>query len=279
MKIFITGAAGQLGTALRQKYPEAKYADSDELDITVKDSVLGYDWSNIDVLINAAAYTNVDGAETNEDAAMKVNATAVGYLAEVAKAHDLTLVHISTDYVFDGTKNPHTENEEFKPLSVYGKSKAAGDREVMKLSKYYLLRTSWVIGEGKNFVRTMLELGQKGINPTVVVDQVGRPTFTAELVRAINHLLTTKAEYGIYNVSNSGEPVSWADFTREIFKDAGLDRTVTDTTTEEYYKGKTGIAPRPANSVFDLSKIEATGFHPRDWKEDLREYIDKEMQK
>jgi dTDP-4-dehydrorhamnose reductase len=277
VNIFITGAKGQLGTALRNKYPEAKHADADELDITDKDSVLGYDWSDIDVLINAAAYTNVDGAETNEDTAMKVNATAVGFLAEAAEKNDMTLVHVSTDYVFNGQQQVHTEDEPFSPISVYGKSKAEGDKQAMKAPKHYIVRTSWVIGEGKNFVRTMLELGKKGVDPTVVADQVGRPTFTNELVRAIDHLLTTKAPYGTYNVSNGGQPVSWAELTRAIFKEAGFDRTVTDTTTEEYYKGKENIAPRPAHSDFDLSKIEATGFNPRDWQEDLREYIKKEI--
>jgi dTDP-4-dehydrorhamnose reductase len=279
MKIFITGAKGQLGTALRNKYPDAKYADQDELDITDKDNVIGYDWSDTDVLINAAAYTNVDGAETNEETAFKVNAEAVGYLAEAAEKNDMTLVHISTDYVFNGQQQVHTEDEPFSPMSVYGKSKAEGDKHAMKVPKHYLLRTSWVIGEGKNFVRTMLELGKKGIDPTVVADQIGRPTFTSELVRAIDHLLTTKAPYGTYNVSNGGQPVSWAGLTREIFKLAGMDNTVTDTTTAKYYEGKENIAPRPAHSDFDLSKIEATGFQPRDWKKDLREYIDKELQK
>ncbi len=277
MNIFITGSNGQLGTALRHQYPEAKYADSDVLDITDKDSVLGYDWSDTDVLINAAAYTNVDGAETDEETAMKVNAMAVGYLAIAAEENDMTLVHVSTDYVFNGQQQVHTEDEAFSPISVYGKSKAEGDKQAMKAPKHYIVRTSWVIGEGKNFVRTMLELGQKGVDPTVVADQIGRPTFTSELVRAIDHLLTTNAPYGTYNVSNSGQPVSWADLTRTIFKEAGFDRTVTDTTTEKYYDGKENIAPRPKHSDFDLSKIEATGFNPRDWQEDLAEYIKKEI--
>lgn len=279
-KFFITGAAGQLGTALHQKYPKAKTADIKAMNVTKKASVLGYDWSGIDTILNAAAYTNVDGAELpeNHDTAFAVNATAVGYLAEVAHQHDIILVHISTDYVFDGTKTPHSEDESFSPLSVYGQSKAAGDQEAVKVLKHYLLRTSWVIGEGKNFVRTMLELGRKGINPSVVTDQVGRPTFTTELVRAIDHLLTTKAPYGTYNVSNDGDPVSWADFTKVIYKEAGLSNTVTNTTTEKYY-GDQVYAPRPANSTFDLTKIKASGFSPRDWRQDLKEYIKKEMTK
>jgi dTDP-4-dehydrorhamnose reductase len=277
-EIFIVGARGQLGTALQAQYPGAQSADIDELDITNRESVMGFDWSGIKVILNAAAFTNVDGAETAEGrvAAWKVNTTAVGYLAQAAQAHDLTIVHISSDYVFDGTAEPHTEDEPFSPLSVYGASKAGGDAIVSLLPKHYLLRTSWVIGEGKNFVRIMLELGARGVNPTVVGDQIGRLTFTTELVRAIDHLLTTQAAFGTYNLSNSGDLASWADITRQIFSDAGLANTVTDTTTAEYYAGKDGIAPRPLKSGLDLSKIEATGFTTRDWKEDLKTYIEKE---
>lgn len=277
MGVFIVGANGQLGTALRAQYPNAQFADIDQLDITSHDSVLDFDWSNIDVILNAAAYTNVDGAETAEGriAAWEVNARAVGYLAESAHAHGITLVHISTDYVFDGAQELHLEDEPFSPLSVYGASKAAGDLLVAQLDKHYILRTSWVIGEGKNFVRTMLDLGQKGINPTVVADQVGRLTFTSELVRAIVHLLDTQAPFGTYNVSNGGDSASWADITRQIFVDAGFSNTVTDTTTAEYYRGKEDIAPRPLKSTLDLKKIKATSFEPRDWREDLREYVQK----
>ncbi len=158
LSIFIVGANGQLGTALKQQYPGAQSADIDELDITNAELVAGYDWSPIKIILNAAAYTNVDGAETDEGrvAAWRVNATAVGYLAKAAYDHDLTLVHISTDYVFDGSQNPHTEDEPLSPLSVYGQTKAAGDLVVGLVPKHYLLRTSWVIGEGQNFVRTML---------------------------------------------------------------------------------------------------------------------------
>lgn len=275
-QIFIVGANGQLGTALRQKYPGAQSADIGELDITNSQSVAGFDWSPIKIILNAAAYTNVDGAETAEGriAAWRVNATAVGYLAKAAMKHDLTLVHISTDYVFDGSQNPHSEDEPLSPLSVYGASKAAGDALVSMLPKHYLLRTSWVIGEGQNFVRTMLGLGQKGVNPAVVSDQIGRLTFTGELVRAIDHLLSTNAPNGIYNMTNDGEPASWADITREIFELAGYDLTVTNTTTAEYYANKPEAAPRPLNSVMDLTKLKSTGFTPRDWHDDLVEYIE-----
>lgn len=277
---FIVGANGQLGLALRAQYPEAQFADIDELDITKRDSVLSFKWSDITHILNAAAYTNVDGAETNEGrvAAWKVNATAVGYLCEVAAKNNITLLHISTDYVFDGTTIPHTETEDFAPLSVYGASKAAGDLLVSQLQKHFILRTSWVIGEGKNFVRTMIDLGKRGISPTVVADQIGRLTFTTELVRAIDHLITTPAPTGTYNVSNDGDAASWADITREIFKLSGFDDlTVTDTTTAEYFAGKEGIAPRPLQSTLDLAKIQATGFTCRDWYDDLSKYIKWEL--
>jgi dTDP-4-dehydrorhamnose 3,5-epimerase len=278
-KIFIVGANGQLGTALRAQYPNAKYADIGELDITNKDSVDSFDWSGIEVILNAAAYTNVDSAETLEGrvTAWKVNASALAHLSNVAQKNDITLVHISTDYVFDGTKDNHTEDEPFSPLSVYGASKAAGDLLMSQVDKHYILRTSWVIGEGKNFVRTMLDLGQKGINPTVVADQIGRLTFTSELVKAIDHLLTKQATYGTYNVSNSGEPASWADITREIFTIAGLNNSVTNTTTDAYYKDKEGIAPRPLKSTLSLDKLHAAGFTSTDWQEDLKIYIKKEL--
>ncbi len=282
MNIFIVGANGQLGTALRAKYPDAQFADIDELDITDKKSVEAFDWSGIDVIVNAAAYTNVDGAETPEGrtAAWSVNAQAVKYLTHIFWEHQMSaFVHISTDYVFDGTNKPHNEDESFSPLSVYGASKAAGDLLVSQVDKHYILRTSWVIGEGKNFVRTMLELGQKGVNPSVVSDQVGRLTFTGELVGAIDHLLDTKAPFGAYNVSNDGEPASWAEITRTIFEYAGLANTVTDTTTAEYYRGKESIAPRPLQSSLSLDKIKAAGYSPKDWKEDLKAYIEKELKK
>lgn len=279
MNVFIVGAKGQLGTALQAQYPDAKSADIDELDITDAESVARFDWSDIDVILNAAAFTNVDGAESAEGriAAWKVNATAVGHLAKAAREHGMTLVHISTDYVFDGSQTEHNEDEPFSPLSVYGNSKAAGDLLVGQLPKHYILRTSWVIGEGKNFVRTMLELGKKGISPSVVSDQVGRLTFTTQLVRAIDHLLTKQAPAGTYDVSNSGDVVSWAEITREIFKEAALPNTVTDTTTAEYYAGKEGIAPRPLHSALNLDKITATGFTPTDWRTDLHQYIAKEL--
>jgi dTDP-4-dehydrorhamnose 3,5-epimerase/reductase len=272
---FIVGSNGQVGLALRAKYPDAQFADAEQLDITNEESVQNFDWSSVTHILNAAAYTNVDGAETPEGkvAAWDVNATAVAHLAKAATLHDLTLIHISTDYVFDGSRSPHTEDEPFSPLSVYGASKAAGDKEAAKAPKHYIVRTSWVIGEGKNFVRTMLELGTKGVNPSVVSDQIGRLTFTTTLAEAIDHLLTTQSPYGTYNVTNEGEPASWADITRKIFEIAGLKNTVTDVTTDQYYEGKVGIAPRPLKSTLSLDKIKAAGYTPADWLVDLKKYI------
>jgi dTDP-4-dehydrorhamnose reductase len=279
-EIFITGANGQLGTALRAQYPTAKFAGKDELDITNKESVSNFDWAGIKYLLNAAGYTNVDGAETPEGRieAWKANAQAISYLGAVAREHDITLVHISSDYVFDGTKELHKEDEDLSPLSTYGASKAAGEIAASLAPKHYIIRTSWVIGEGKNFVRIMISLGQKGIAPKVVHDQTGRLTFTSELVRAIDLLLKNQSEYGIYNVSNGGDPASWADITRYIFAEAGFNLEVTNTTTAEYFAGKEGVAPRPLNSVLDLSKIQATGLSSIDWREDLKKYIQKEME-
>jgi len=274
-RFLIIGSNGQLGTALRKQYPDAQALDADGLDITNQEAVQQYDWSRVSVIINAAAYTNVDGAETSDGrvAAWNINAVGVRNLTDIAIAHDMTIFHISSEYVFDGTQNPHREDESLSPLGVYGDSKAAGDIAVSLAPKHYLLRTTWVIGEGKNFVRTMLGLGEKGIAPTVVGDQVGRLTFTSELVRAIDHLLRSKSAYGTYNVSNNGEPASWADVTREIFRLSGYDLAVTDTTTAEYFANKPESAPRPLQSTLDLTKIQSAGFEPRDWRQGLQEYI------
>jgi len=280
-RILIIGAYGQLGIALTKQYPNAKATDRDTLDITSWDSVNGFDWSNIDVILNAAAFTNVDGAETPEgrEAAWNINARAVSLLTKVAVQHDITIVHLSTDYVFDGTKTPHEETELFTPLSVYAQSKAAGDIAVSIAPKHYILRTSWVIGEGKNFVRTMISLAEKNISPTVVGDQIGRLTFTSTLVDAIAHLLKTTPAYGTYNISNDGDVVSWADITRAIFAELGRDDlTVTDTTTAEYFAGKEGIAPRPLQSELNLAKIKNAGLTIRDWRTDLHAYIEQEQQ-
>lgn len=278
----ILGGNGQLGQALQAQYPNARSTDVHELDITSVESLDKFDWSNIKIILNAAAYTNVDGAETPEGRvnAWKINATAVGNLVKIAQKHDLTLVHISTEYVFDGTKTPHKEDEFLSPLGVYAQTKAAAEIIAALAPKHYICRTSWLIGEGNNFVRTVLGLAEKNVSPTVVSDQVGRLTFTPVLVSAIDHLLKNNSEFGLYNVSNDGDVVSWADVTRAIFKELGRDDlVVTDTSTQEYYASKPDSSPRPLNSAFDLSKIKNAGVNLPDWREDLSGYVKKETQK
>lgn len=278
--LIIIGANGQLGRALQAQYPNARAVDSEMLDITNQDTVDTFDWSNVSTILNAAAYTNVDGAESPEGrvAAWSVNARGTANLARIAARHDITFVHISTEYVFDGTQDNHKEDEPFSPLSVYGSSKVAGDIAVSLAPKHYICRTTWLIGEGKNFVRTMIGLGQKGIAPSVVADQVGRLTFTTELVQIIDHLLKSNAPFGTYNSTNAGEPASWADVTRTIFKDGGFDLQVTDTTTEAYFTDKPAAAKRPLKSVLDLTKLQQTSFTPHDWRENLKDYIEKELE-
>lgn len=275
-KFVIIGAGGQLSLAMQKRWPKAKVVGSKDLNISDTHAVEAFNWTGVEVILDAAAFTNVDGAETPEGrvAAWQVNAVGAANLARVAIKRDLTLVHVSTDYVFDGSKDNHQEDEPFSPLGVYGQSKAAGEVAVSIVPKHYVLRTSWVIGEGKNFVRTMISLAEKNISPTVVADQVGRPTFTGTLVEATLHLLETNAPFGVYNVSNGGEPASWADITRQIFEDLGRsDLTVTNTTTAEYFASKENISPRPLQSSFDLAKIKATGLALRDWRADLANYI------
>ena len=279
-RFLIVGANGQLGQALQAQYPNAVAVDHEDFDVTNWETVDSYDWSNVDVIINAAAYTNVDGAETPEGRALawKINATGPGYLAKIATLHALTLVHISSEYVFDGSKTPHSEDEAYTPLGVYAQTKAAGDIAISTTPKHYIARSSWLIGEGPNFVRTMMGLAERNISPTVVSDQTGRLTFTPTLVAAIDTLLQSQADYGTYNVSNDGQPASWADVTRGIFSQLGrTDLTVTDTTTAEYYASKPESAPRPLQSTFDLAKIKAVGLNLSDWQTELHNYIQKEQ--
>ena len=276
-KTLVTGANGQLGRALQIEFPDAEFVDRAELDITA-DIAQARRWKDYGTIINAAAYTAVDTAETAEGRrdSWQINSQAVANLARIAMDNKITLVHVSSDYVFDGTNDAHTENELFTPLGVYGQSKAAGDTAVAYgAPQHYIVRTSWVIGDGKNFVGTMKSLAEKDVKPSVVSDQIGRLTFTQDLAAAISHLLTTKSPFGTYNLSNDGEPTSWANIAAEVYEQSGKSRDdVTPVTTQEYYAGKDGIAPRPLQSTLDLAKIKATGFAPREWKQALREYLE-----
>lgn len=275
-RIFITGGKGQLGTALKAVFPGATYVDRDECDITDWPSLTAIDWSRYDTIINAAAFTAVDAAETIEGrvAAWKVNAVAVRHLAEIANKHNLLLVHVSSDYVFDGNQEIHTEDESFSPLGVYAQSKAAGDIAASLAARQYIVRTSWVVGEGKNFVLTMMELAKKSVKPNVVSDQIGRLTFTNELAAGIEFLIAQKATYGVYNLSNDGESAAWSDIAKRVYELVGSNPDdITPVSTEEYYQGKSGIAPRPVHSTLNLDKIKAIGYHPAHWRVTLEEYV------
>jgi dTDP-4-dehydrorhamnose reductase len=274
-RTLVLGAHGMLGRALSARFPEAHLVGSAELDITDVAAVSAWPWEEYGVVVNAAAYTAVDSAEVEgRSAAWAVNATAPALLAEVARDHRLTLVHYSTDYVFDGVAQVHTEDERLSPLSVYGQSKAAGELAVAGAPRHYLLRTSWLIGNGGNFVRTMQRLAADGISPNVVSDQIGRLTFTDELVRATAHLLVGAAPYGVYNVTNSGPSMSWADVARSVFAHSGRSPDdITEVTTAEYASGKY-LAPRPCNSVLSLEKLATTGFVSEDAAKALQRYLD-----
>lgn len=285
-RILVLGADGQLGRALRAEYAgdeRVDFATRADLDIAAEDPQERA-WHEYDVILNAAAYTQVDAAETEagRTEAWATNVTAIATLTKICTEHRITLVHLSSDYVFDGTSaSPYREEDPPSPLSVYGQTKAAGDALVATTPRHYLLRTSWVIGEGRNFVRTMADLAARGIDPEVVRDQIGRPTFTADLARAIRRLIESRAPYGTYNVTGSGEPASWYDVSREVFSLVGADPSrITPVTAAEYERRArdrgapgTHLAPRPAYSVLDLSKIEGAGFIPPDWRESLARYV------
>lgn len=275
-KTLVVGGNGQLGAALRVEFPNAEFVDRDTFDISDPSSWENRDWRQYETIINAAAYTNVDGSETNEGRieAWKANATGVQRLAEVAIKNHLTFVHVSSDYVFDGRQEVHTEDEPFSPINTYGQSKAAGDIAAASVPQHYITRTTWVVGEGNNFVKTMADLAEKGVKPKVVNDQIGRLTFTKDLTKAIRHLIDTRPPYGTYNVTNDGESSSWADIAKKTYELTGHNPdNVTGVSTEEYYAGKDGIALRPLQSTMDLSKIKAAGFEPRDGSAALEDYL------
>jgi dTDP-4-dehydrorhamnose reductase/dTDP-4-dehydrorhamnose 3,5-epimerase len=274
-KTLILGANGQVGRALVAMFPEARAVDRTEFDITDAAAYDAFDWSAYGTIINAAAYTSVDTAETTEgrNACWAINVMATTLIAHAAIEHRLTLVHISSDYVFDGTVQLHTEEEPVSPLGVYGQTKAAADAIVSTVPNHYIVRTSWVIGDGSNFVRTMVSLAQRDIQPRVVNDQYGRLSFADDIAAGIVHLLAVNAEPGIYNLSNDGPVVSWVEIAREVFQLVGKSsESATGVTTDEYFAGKV-VSPRPVNSALDLSKLRAVGFEPRQAWVALRDYL------
>ena len=272
MRALILGADGQVGRALRTALPDAVALDRTACDVADPPAL---EWGAYDVVVNAAAFTDVDGAESRAADAWRANATGPAVLADAARRHGVVLVHLSSEYVFDGTSpRPYVEDDPVAPLSVYGASKAAGDLAVRGVERHYLLRPTWVVGEGRNFVRTMLGLAGRGISPTVVDDQVGRPTFAEDLANAVVQLVTSEAPHGTYHVTGGGEPASWADVARAVFAHAGRDDlTVTGTSTAEYFADKPHAARRPLNSVLDLGRAEAAGVPLPDWRERLAAYV------
>lgn len=287
-RTLVTGCNGQLGRAVRALAEERKVAkdfdfcDIDTFDMSDPAAYGKLDWSLYGTVINCGAYTAVDAAETPEGrrVAWAANATGPALLARTCAEHGITLVHISSDYVFDGTRELHDENEAMSPLSVYGQSKAAGDIAVAGCPRHYIMRSSWVIGEGKNFAKTMCALSDKVAagdleRVTVVDDQLGRLTFTRDMAAAIFHVLDSHAPYGTYDCTGSGAVKSWADIARACFeaKNGNGDKVVPVSTADYYASSEGPVAPRPHFSALDLSKLEAVGFHMPDWEKGLAEYL------
>ena len=284
-RTLVLGSRGQLGTSI-SKYVQEKgltgyeFADADTFDIADSAAYENYDWDLYGTIINAAAFTSVDKAETSEGrkAAWRVNVAGVANLAKIAAEHKITLVHISSDYVFDGTREEHNETEAFSPLGVYGQTKAAGDAIVSNVPRHYIVRSSWIVGEGKNFVSRMVSLAQESKQNGITTaqapaDQFGRLTFVNELTNGIFHLLNENAPYGTYNLTGSGDSASWYGIAVSIFNQVGADSSLIDRNSVEEYAKTTGGAMRPRFCTLDLSKLVATGFTPQPWQDNLTAYI------
>lgn len=296
MKVLVTGTSGQLGydvaLELKKRGHEAIGADRHEAateafshvvlditDATKVDEVVRK--LKPDAIIHCAAWTNVDGAEEPENlaAVRAVNVEGTGNLAEAAKAEDAKFMYISTDYVFNGEgEEPwRPDDDDFAPINVYGQSKLDGELKVREiLDKYFIVRIAWVFGKnGKNFVKTMIEVGRNHAEVKVVDDQIGSPTYCPDLARLLVDMIETE-RYGIYHATNSGDYISWADFTEEIYRQANIDTKVIRITTQEYLANNQGkqIAKRPFNSRLDKSKLEASGFTPLPaWQDALKKYL------
>ena len=292
MKVFVTGVSGQLGhdvmLELEKRGIEAvgsdRLANDDApfavvpLDITDKTAVeKTLTEIKPDAVVHCAAWTAVDAAEEPEnlEKVRAVNVDGTRNIAEACKKLDATMVYISTDYVFDGqgTDPWKPDDKNYAPLNVYGQSKLDGELAVVEnLDKYFIVRIAWVFGKnGNNFVKTMLNVGKEHEEVRVVSDQIGTPTYCPDLARLLVDMLETD-KYGYYHATNEGGYISWADFTKEIFRQAGISSKVTPVTTEEYGISK---AARPFNSRLDKSKLAENGFEPLpDWQDALRRYLE-----
>ena len=264
--ILVIGANGMLGRDLMDTLEgDVRGVDIDDIDITDAESVRRVLLTlKPRVIVNAAAYTDVDGCETNRDQAIEVNGEAVAWIAMIAAEIGAKLVQISTDYVFDGKKEiPYNEDDLPRPLSVYGESKLAGELNAQLASEWLIVRTQWLYGlHGKNFVETMLRMGAERKELSVVTDQFGCPTWTIDVCGAVKALIDSGCR-GIYHAVNAGS-CSWNEFAKTIFEQAGMDITVNPMTSDQLNRP----APRPAHSVLDISKlVDDTGFQPRPWRQ------------
>ncbi len=299
MKILVTGTAGQLGhdvviEASRRGYSviASDVADMPEyiaklrnptiaieyvkLDITDREAVMKtMEAYKPDAIIHCAAWTNVDGAEDKQELVHKINADGTKYVAGAANAIDAKMIYISTDYVFDGKgERPWQPDDKcYAPLNVYGQSKLDGELAVSSLlSKFFIVRIAWVFGlNGKNFIKTMINVGKKHDSVRVVSDQIGTPTYTLDLARLLVDMVETD-KYGYYHATNEGGYISWADLAEEAYRCAGMDVKVNRVTTAEY---GASIAARPFNSRLDKSKLAAFGFQSLpDWRDAVKRYIE-----
>lgn len=284
-KILVTGCNGQLGRAVRKEYAGEKVTFINT-DVTGGEGVLALDITDVDavmelvrrekpdVIINCAAHTNVDLCEKQWDSAYRINAIGPRNLSIAATAVGAKMIHVSTDYVFEGNgTRPYTEFDAPNPISAYGKTKLEGERFVQAFAdRYFILRTAWLYGEGKNFVKTMLRLAETHDEVSVVDDQVGSPTSAVELARMIHYLEKTD-NYGIFHATCEGD-TNWADFAETIFKKAGKVTKVRHVSSEEYAKMNPASAKRPAYSILDNYMLRLTGdYRMADWQDALDEYM------
>lgn len=275
MKVFVTGVKGQLGhdvvNELKKRGHTAIGVDIEEMDITDKDAVRRIITQvSPEAVVHCAAYTAVDAAEEQVELCRRVNAFGTENIAQVCKELNCKLMYISTDYVFNGQgTRPWEPDDEREPLNVYGQTKYEGELAVETLEKYFIVRIAWVFGvNGKNFIKTMLNLGKTRDHLTVVDDQVGSPTYTYDLARLLVDMIETE-KYGRYHATNEGV-CSWYEFACEIFKKAGIEITVNPVSSNEY----PAKAKRPQNSRMDKSKLKEMGFEPLPtWQDALERYL------
>ena len=284
-KILVTGCNGQLGRAIRKEYAasDVEFINTDvvegegvvSLDITDVDAVLKLVRAEKpDVIINCAAHTNVDKCEEQWDLAYKINAIGPRTLSIAATEADAKMIHVSTDYVFEGNgTRPYTEFDAPNPVSAYGKTKLEGENFVKEFAKkHFILRTAWLYGDGKNFVKTMLALAENHDELNVVCDQVGTPTSAVELAKMIHYLEGTE-NYGTFHATCEGD-TNWADFAEAIFKRAGKNVKVNHVTSKQYKEMNPASANRPAYSILEDYMIKLTSdFVMADWQDALDVYM------